>query len=151
MHPPALGAKPPARPRGKRLSLLDRYQLLKLHQLHPEWSMAQLGEAVGCNRETARLVCLASTREAQDLMAAAGSERLADWEQASRLASARGDHRPAKDWLMHAGTIDPLPESGRGSGPAVVILNAPLPGMPGSALKILDAGAVSVVVDPQEK
>jgi hypothetical protein len=130
---------------------LDRYSILKLHQLHPEWSTAQLGEAAGCHRETARLICLASTREAQDLMAAAGSERLADWEQASRLASARGDHRPAKDWLMHAGTIDPLPESGRGSGPAVVILNAPLPGMPGSAVKILDAGAVSVVVDPQEK
>jgi len=64
-------------------------------------------------------------------MAAYAEPALRAWLQAQGVAAVRGDHRPARDWLMHAGVIDPLPDAGKGSGPAVVIINAPMPGMPG--------------------
>jgi hypothetical protein len=123
---------------GQRLTLLDRFEIVNLKRLHPDWSARTLAEAVKCRPETVRLVLLASNREIVELMAASGSALLDDWRQASALAAVRGDHRPAKDWLLHSGLIDPVPDSQRSAGPAVVIINAPLPGMPG-ALPVLEA------------
>jgi hypothetical protein len=116
---------------GKRLTYSDRYRLLELHRANPEWSYVKLAEAAGVNPETARLSVLAASRSAVDLMAAYAEPMLRAWIKAGLLASLRGDHRPAKEWLMHAGILDPLPDAGKGSGPSVVIINAPLPGMPG--------------------
>jgi hypothetical protein len=39
----------------------------------------------------------------------------------------KGDHKPAKDLLMHIGTIEPLDEDGRARGPLVLIYSA-IPG-----------------------
>lgn len=37
--------------------------------------------------------------------------RLDDWETASAEAAKKGDHRPAKDWLLHAQEIEPIADS----------------------------------------
>jgi hypothetical protein len=43
------------------------------------------------------------------LLQAKALQRLADWELASEVgARKKGNHAPAKDWLLHAGVIDPL-------------------------------------------
>jgi hypothetical protein len=116
---------------GKRLTFADRYRILELHRANPDWSYVRLATECGVNPETARHTVLAASRSAVDLMQAYAAPMLEDWIGASRKASARGDHRPARDWLLHAGSIEPMPESTRTSGPAVVIINNPLPGMPG--------------------
>jgi hypothetical protein len=135
---------------GKRLTLTDRYLLLELRRIHPDWSYADLATAGGVNVETARLVCLAAGRTAIELMTANAGPMLQSWARASRKASDRGDHRPAKDWLLHAGSIDPLPETTRGNGPAVVIINSPLPGMPGYQVPVLVPGTGTGTPGPMD-
>lgn len=117
---------------GKRLTFADRYRLLELHRENPALSFNELGTLAGVSPTTARLTVLAASKSAADLMGAYAGPMLTHWIKASRSASARGDHRPARDWLLHAGSIDPLPETARHSGTSIVIVNAPLPGMPGA-------------------
>ena len=113
---------------GNRLSFLDRLQILDLHKKHPEWTFQQIADTCRCDWRTAQLTILAVEHGATELMAAYAVPLFRDWRNASRKASDRGDHRPAKDWLLHAGILDPLPETGRGTGTTINILNAPLPG-----------------------
>ena len=47
-----------------------------------------------------------------------------DWVKASAIAAQRGDHKPAKDLLMHAGVIERISET---SGPQMTVVV----GMPG--------------------
>ena len=115
----------------RRLTLADRYAILELHRSNPEMPYTEIGRLLKVDRQVVRLTVLAANRTALDLMASYTEPMLKDWIGASTQASARGDHRPAKEWLLHAGILDPLPDAGRGSGPAVVIINAPMPGMPG--------------------
>ena len=113
---------------GKHLSFADRFRLLETHRKHPGWTYTQLAEDVGCSIETARVSCIAAGRDTADLMAAFAAPMLKLWQLAARNAAKRGDHRPAKEWLLHAGTIDPLPDTGRFGGTTINIVNAPLPG-----------------------
>ena len=123
----------PARSRGRRLSLTDRYKILELHQRNPTLSYRQLARACGVSTETAHRTVLAAGRAATDLMAGYAEPMLRRWIVAAMQAAIRGDHRPARDWLLHAGCIDPLPDAGKGSGPAIVIVNSPLPGLSGAS------------------
>ena len=135
-HGPELPADPPKRGHGRRLSLTDRYKILELHQRNPTLSYRELAKACGVSTETAHRTVLTAGRAATDLMAAYAEPMLRRWLVAAREAAIRGDHRPVKDWLLHAGVLDPLPDGRSYSGPAVVIVNAPLPGMPGAAIAI---------------
>jgi hypothetical protein len=45
----------------------------------------------------------------------------AAWCQAIDVAGKRGDHRPARDLLLHTGTIEPLDKDGRGQGTLVLM------------------------------
>ncbi len=47
------------------------------------------------------------------------------WGRAIEVGGEKGDHKPAKDLLMHTGTIEPLDEDGRARGPLVLIAIAP--------------------------
>jgi Homeodomain-like domain len=48
----------------------------------------------------------AATRK---ILAVEALDRVDDWRLAARVgAQKRGNHLPAKDWLLHAGVIDPL-------------------------------------------
>ena len=113
---------------GKHLSFADRFRLLDTHRKNPGWTYTQLAEDVGCSIETARVSCIAAGRDTADLMAAFAAPMLKLWQLAARNAAKRGDHRPAKEWLLHAGTIDPLPDTGRFGGTTINIVNSPLPG-----------------------
>lgn len=117
--------------RGRTYTTLERYQILELHRRNPEMPYTEIARLLGRDAMAVRLVCLAANRTAMDLMAAEADLRLEDWRKASEVAGKRGDHRPAKEWMMHAGALEQLPDAGRGNGPAVVIINSPLPGMPG--------------------
>ena len=127
--PPRPKGRPRAkRPAGQRLNFADRYRLLETHRKNPDWSYSRLAEECGTSVETARVSCIAAGRDAAELMSAFAAPMLKLWQLAARNAAKRGDHRPAKEWLLHAGTIDPLPDAGRGTGTTINIVNAPLPG-----------------------
>lgn len=48
-------------------------------------------------------------------------QRVEDWETASEKAASKGDHRPAKDWLLHAKAIEPVNEGSQGTSIAIII------------------------------
>jgi len=53
------------------------------------------------------------------------------WVRAINEAADKGDHKPAKDLLMHTGTIERLDEDGRGGGPLMITyVGVSLPGIP---------------------
>jgi hypothetical protein len=144
--PLAVAATRKKRGPGERLTLADRYRILQCHRAHPSWSTRQLADACGVSHETARLTVIAAGKNAAELMSAFAEPMMLNWRRAADLAAARGDHRPSKDWLLYAGVLEQLPDAGKGSGPAVVIINQPLPGMPGGAPII----GVSLPSTPEE-
>jgi len=46
------------------------------------------------------------------------------WTKAVSVAGEKGDHKPAKDLLMHTQVIEPLDDDGRARGPLVLVLAA---------------------------
>lgn len=44
------------------------------------------------------------------------------WVRSVEVAADKGDHKPAKDLLMHTGVIEPLDDDGRAKGPLVLVL-----------------------------
>jgi hypothetical protein len=112
--------------------------ILELRKQNPTWSFTQLAAATGVAVETARLTCIAAEKTAADLMAAFALPALKHWAAAMKIAGARGDHRPSRDWLLHAGAIDPMPETQRGGGASIVIVNTSMPGMPAGQTITID-------------
>jgi hypothetical protein len=56
------------------------------------------------------------------LLQAKALRRLEDWETASQVgALKKGNHAPARDWLLHAGVIDPLDSDTASVKVAIVI------------------------------
>lgn len=56
------------------------------------------------------------------LLQAKALARLEDWETASQVgARKRGNHGPARDWLLHAGALDPLDSDKTNVQVAIVI------------------------------
>ena len=117
------------RKRGSTLSFVERYNLLKLHQQHLDWTHQELSEHTGIPYSLVKQVIESASRQAADLMAVYAEPMMRLWIQAAQRAASRGDHRPARDWLLHAGSIEQL-ESAKAGGTSVVVINAPLPGMP---------------------
>ena len=148
---PRSKADPTVRKQGIKLKLSERYALLEAHKAHPDWSYNELARQCGVSHETARLTCIAAGKSATDLMSAYAEPMLRQWITASTVAALRGDHRPARDWLLHAGVVEPLPDGRQYSGPAVVIVNSPLPGMPGADLtRVIEAQPVHPREGPRD-
>ncbi len=53
------------------------------------------------------------------------------WVRSVGVAAEKGDHKPAKDLLMHTGTIEPLDDDGRARGPLVLVMVDSMPGQRG--------------------
>jgi len=41
------------------------------------------------------------------------------------VAASKGDHRPAKDWLLHARSIEPVVEQGNQGARIAIIIGTP--------------------------
>jgi hypothetical protein len=52
-------------------------------------------------------------------MVAKADDAVGYWERSMGNAAERGDHKPAKDWLMHSGVVDPVESTE--SGPKVIV------------------------------
>jgi hypothetical protein len=55
---------------------------------------------------------------------------LSHWAVAAREGALKGRHEPSRDWLLHAGIIQPVKDD-KPAGPQVIIGIASLPGLPG--------------------
>lgn len=124
-HPPGRGSQltPSERAEIQHLALVDGL------------SQSEIARRVCRDRETVRNVVIAAdTRQlAIDLATEARGEVLLtlrrnapraamDWLEASAVAKTRGDHRPARDLLLHAGAIEPVQgERDRGTRVTVIV------------------------------
>jgi len=131
----------------KRLSYLTRALVLRLRQAEPDRSLASIAETCGCSEPSVRRILQAHTTDARslthDLLVSGTIDRLDEWAIASKLASRKGFHHGAREWLEAAEVID------RKAGPAVnvdarpsIVVNIPFalgalqagpPGPPGPA------------------
>jgi hypothetical protein len=88
-------------------------------------TVAEAAQAVNVNLRTAYRILekyeAAAELAIPKLLRINGIQLLEDWLSASRHAAEKGDHRPAKDALLHAGAIDPVSDGSAGHGVTIVI------------------------------
>lgn len=83
------------------------------------------------------------------LMMLKGLQMLEHWEQAAETGARTGKHAPARDWLLHAGAIEPLQSERPPEAKVTVVIG--MPGQPVGLpdLQVLDAQTVSGNNDEQ--
>jgi hypothetical protein len=89
------------------------------------YTVADAGRELGISRSTAfqrlKLIQEDVDRGIANLLVAKGLDFAEDWIKASQEAAKKGDHRPAKDALIHAKVIEPIGDSGARAGVTIVI------------------------------
>lgn len=91
-------------------------------------TLRSAAQKAGVSRQTAwRLMRSyeANVDAARKFMAAKALDRIEDWESASQKAAEKGDHRPAKDWLLHAGAIEPVNDGSQGGTRIAIMIGTP--------------------------
>jgi ParB-like chromosome segregation protein Spo0J len=153
-------AFPPGR--GSQLTPDERREIQELALL-AGCSQAEIGRRVHRDRQTVANVvnaddtkALAAQLQSEQREAALEVLRRAvvpmarAWQRAAEHAADRGDHRPARDLLLHTDVIEPIPDAQRTVGVQVIV------GMPGhpagpdplAGVRIVDGIVVS---DPLTK
>jgi DNA-binding CsgD family transcriptional regulator len=80
--------------------------------------------------------------EAKARLEADSPTMLGHWATAAREGALKGRHEPSRDWLLHAGVIQPVADS-KPQGPQIIIGIASLPGLPSRGESPLNAITVS--------
>ncbi len=92
-------------------------------------SVADAGRHLGISRSTAfrRLSLIEEDidRGVVNLLTLKALDRVENWETAAIKAAEKGDHRPAKDWLLHAKAIEPVEDSGRQGVNVAILIGTP--------------------------
>lgn len=91
-------------------------------------SLRTAAEKAGVSRQTAWRLMRSyetNTEAAVKYMALKALERVEDWDAAARKAADKGDHRPAKDWLLHAKAIEPVEDTGRQGVNVAIVIGTP--------------------------
>jgi hypothetical protein len=70
------------------------------------------------------------------------------WEQAAEKAAEKGYHQPAKDYLLHAGVIDPV-DTGTGTRVNVGV-QLVVPGLPGAGSPLATFASVAPFASTDE-
>jgi hypothetical protein len=125
-----------------KLSFSDIELLIRMH--HDGRTQVEIANVLQCAQSTvsetlAKLKATPDTVRA--LLKADASGVIANWRRAARVASKRGDHRPAREWLEAAHPeLRPQPAtSGHGGGVTVIV------GTPGAPVRLPD---ITVSVGP---
>lgn len=88
-------------------------------------TVEEAGRALGISRSTAfqrlKLIQEDVDRGVINLLMAKGLDFAEDWVRASQEAAKKGDHRPAKDALLHAKAIESVGDGSARSGITIVI------------------------------
>lgn len=148
-HPPGAGS---------RLTPAQRREIQEL-ALVEGLSQAEIARHVGRNRETiANVLKAADTQQLREQLLADLSEEAKatlhagvglaarEWRRAIPVAAERGDHKPARDLLLHTGVIEPVGDARDRFMANVQVMI----GMPGAPLPEPD-DLVELVVPPVVK
>lgn len=107
--------------------LLDRVLIVKAAKANPELSYTALGELLGKPEWTVRRTLKLQEHTPKELLQSLEYDAVKAWKTALPIAGAKGDHRPAKDLLLHTKAIQPVADAGH-AGITVLIGSVVLPG-----------------------
>lgn len=154
---PMSGVFPPGR--GSALTPDERRQIQSLALIDGE-SISAIARITGRDRETVANVLRSDdskalreqlageAADAAKLVLRSSAERAArKWVSAIDAAAEKGDHRPARDLLLHAKVIDPLEKGGTSFGVQVIVGSADRPAGP-DPFEGLEITSTTVKVDP---
>ena len=104
-------------------------QALELRKLTDDgMTVAEAGQRLGIGRRRAYRILSRFDSEA-DLVAKSMRiselERMEEWAAACQVAASKGDHRPAKDWLLHARSIEPVADQANQGARIAIIIGTP--------------------------
>lgn len=110
-------------------------------------SVEEAGRALGISRSTAfrRLSLIQEDidRGVVNLLAAKGLDLAENWLNAAEKAATKGDHRPAKDALLHAKLIEPVEDSGATRTNIAIVIGTPDQPIRLSPPQVVEAQVVS--------
>jgi hypothetical protein len=133
----------------KRLNpdkLINRVLIWRMKRLHPDWSVPQVAlqvrQPINVVRHALKLLEVAP----KDILQAYEHDSVGAWVSAIPIAAAKGDHRPAKDLLLHSRAIDPVQLQGQ-TQIAIIFTTGTVPGLQspsGSDVNQLNADVIDV-------
>lgn len=108
--------------------MLDRVVIWRACKAHPGMSGRQLAQLLHKPETTVRRALKLQQATPKEMLQAFESEAVDAWQAAIPVAARKGDHRPAKDLLLHVRAIEPVDSAARTSI-ALVIAGIDLPGL----------------------
>ena len=130
-------------PNGRRLTGAETATIATL--LSQGLSVQDVAELVSRSPQTV----LRIAGQAKELLKAASIDAVGDWIYASKIASQKGDHRPARDLLLANKIIEAHTQPSQ--GPSVhVQIGFALPGLPAPATPTVEMPALPAVAIPVE-
>lgn len=92
-------------------------------------TVEEAGRALGISRSTAfrRLALIQQDIDqgVVNLLTAKALDLTENWLDAAKKAAEKGDHRPAKDALLHAKAIEPVEDTGRQGLSVAIVIGTP--------------------------
>ena len=120
--------------RGAQLTAAERAEVQQL-ALVDGLSQAEIARRVNRDRGTVASVLAAEDTQhmrtaledaarsgARAILTRHAEQAAQDWVSASAVARQRGDHRPARDLLLHSGAIEPIKDGRQRGGPQIAIV-----------------------------
>ena len=91
--------------------LIERVLVWRAAKAHPEMSGRQLADLRGKPETSVRRALKLRENTPRELLEAVESEAVTAWQAAIPIAARKGDHRPAKDLLLHTRAIQPVADT----------------------------------------
>jgi hypothetical protein len=129
--------------------LFQRVHIWRVRKANPSLSIPALARLCAQPLNTVRRAVKLLETAPKDVLQAFEHEAVSAWVQAVPVASAKGDHRPAKDLLLHTRAIEPVQLQGQ-TQIAILFSGAAIPGLsltPGEGEQIIDISSKSVDSD----
>jgi len=108
--------------------LINRVIIWRAKKAFPDYSIPQLAEHLRIPKHVVRHAVKLLEAPPKEILQAFEHDSVAAWVQAVPIASAKGDHRPAKDLLLHTRAIDPVQLQGQ-TQIAIIFSGSLLPGI----------------------
>jgi hypothetical protein len=122
--------------------LLRRVAILNARKANPDMPVAHLAERLHMPVSTVHRTLKLLETTPKQLLDAFGHDAVAAWLKAVPIAALKGDHRPAKDLLLHARHIEPVQLQGQTS---IAIIFAGAPVVPGLSPSSSDNDGLRVI------
>ena len=120
-----------AMPESSRISaerLIQRVKIWQLHEMCPELSSVQLANRLGIPTVTVQYALRIQRIAPADMLKAYSHQAVKAWAASIPIASSKGDHKPARDLLLHTRQIDPVSPD-KTAGVQIIFNTLSVPGL----------------------